>query len=62
MKEMLKTYVVGADLKITANIKIEAHNLEEAILKSKDLKVTDFEVLQLGTPIHVTDECKLNKW
>jgi serine/threonine-protein kinase len=27
----------------------------------QDLKVTDFEVLPLGTPIHVTDECKLTK-
>jgi serine/threonine-protein kinase len=28
----------------------------------QDLKVTDFEVLPLGTPIHLTDDCKLTKW
>jgi serine/threonine-protein kinase len=28
----------------------------------QDLKVTDFEVLQLGTPIRLTDDCKLTKW
>lgn len=27
----------------------------------QDLKVTDFEVLPLGTPIHLTDDCKLTK-
>ncbi|HEY1255221.1 MAG TPA: hypothetical protein VGF01_10605 [Terracidiphilus sp.] len=28
----------------------------------QDLKVTDFEVLPLGTPIRLTDECQLTKW
>lgn len=28
----------------------------------QDLKVTDFEVLPLGTPIRLTDDCKLTKW
>jgi serine/threonine-protein kinase len=28
----------------------------------QDLKVTDFEVLSLGTPVRLTDECKLTKW
>jgi serine/threonine-protein kinase len=28
----------------------------------RDLKVTDFEVLPLGTPIRLTDDCVLTKW
>jgi serine/threonine-protein kinase len=36
-----------------ADIDFDSHSL-------KALKVTDFEILDMGTPIHLTDECKRN--
>ena len=36
-----------------ANIDFDSHAL-------KALKVTDFEIVDMGTPIHSNDECKLN--
>jgi len=37
-----------------ANLDFDSHAL-------KALKVTDFEIVDMGTPIHLTDECKLSK-
>jgi serine/threonine-protein kinase len=37
-----------------ANIDFDSHAL-------KVLKVTDFEIVDMGTPIHLTDECKLSQ-
>ena len=36
-----------------ADIDFDSHSL-------KALKVTDFEILDMGTPIHLTYECKRN--
>lgn len=36
-----------------ADMDFEPHDLQ-------DLKVTDFEIVDLGTPIHLTDDCKRN--
>lgn len=36
-----------------ADMDFESHDL-------RDLKVTDFEVVDMGTPIHLTDDCKRN--
>jgi serine/threonine-protein kinase len=36
-----------------ADIDFDSHSMQ-------DLKVTDFEIVDMGTPIHMTDECKRN--
>jgi serine/threonine-protein kinase len=36
-----------------ADVDFDVHDMQ-------DLKVTDFEIVELGTPIRMTDECKRN--